>query len=52
MDENFVLIPAKSQGQWGYLNVNGEWAISPRFDAAWDFEVCGVEELLSIIKSE
>ena len=36
------LIPAKYQNLWGYLNADGNWAILPRFDAALEFEKCGV----------
>jgi hypothetical protein len=33
------LIAANYDGQWGYIDAQGEWAIDPQFDDARDFTV-------------
>jgi len=31
--------PAKKGNKWGYVNMKGDWAIKPRFDNAYEFNI-------------
>lgn len=45
-DQDQTLLPISAEGSWGYIDLDGEIVIEPRFERAWDFS-----DDLALVKS-